>query len=75
MFLRKNEVRFTKLRKTYEISIPFSEKLSRRRRIINLDLYFEGTFTLQHPFCCGKALLDVTIVFQDVPVHLRENQH
>ena len=47
MVLRKNEVHFTKLRKTYEISIPFSEKSSRRRRIINLDLFLRGKLLLQ----------------------------
>ena len=57
MFLRKNEVRFTKLRKTYEISIPFSEKLSRRRRIINLDLYFEGNYYFNKAFLMRQSVI------------------
>ena len=56
LIMRKNEVRFTKLRKTDEISIAFSEKLSRRRRIINLDLYFEGNYCFTDKSLTGSRI-------------------
>ena len=57
MFLRKNEVRFTNLRKTFEISIPFSEKLSWRRRIINLDLFLRGNYSFNKDFLIRQSVI------------------
>ena len=40
-----------------ENSIAFSGKSSRRRRIINLDLYFEGNYCFNNSFLMRQSVI------------------